>query len=299
MDHCCGSSVHSHEMEKLPNLRFGRHISLRNDLHDTLDHEPNVTFQCFMGPPQSYEIRFLNDEDRLVSEQLIRNNRRSFYVHAPYLVNFANDRSDMTWKGKSVIRNISKNIGNAPAGIVLHVGSNSNRTQGLNNIIERVNDLINERVLLTDYTGHCKFKLLMEMSAGDGNKLGRDWEEMRKLYEGFDRCQVGMCYDTQHGFASGLNPLQNHEDVCRMFEDSYNCSGFYPTMIHLNDSETEFRSKHDRHASLGCGYMWDRNKEGLYYLRKFCQELEIDMISETPDSFNDMQILESIGGKFY
>lgn len=289
MDDCCNSAGNvSNMVTKSPNLRYGKHVRTRSTLSETII-ENDVLFQCFLGSPKTYEVKFYDDEDKKLAKVLAEMNRTSIYVHAPYTAGFANPNKGIARRSKGVIVDIMRNISELPSSVVMHIGSNPNRQEGVQSIVNTVNELINERELISYHTNP-RFKLLLENSAGGGDKIGT-WDELRKMYEGFDRCQVGMCLDTQHIFASGMNKCQTHEDICRLFEDCYNIGGLYPDMFHLNDSMTEFNSKHDKHESLKDGYIWFENDEGLRYLKRFCRELEIDMISETPNPWKDEDVL--------
>jgi len=53
------------------------------------------------------------------------------------------------------------------------------------------------------------------------------------------------------------------------------------SLLHLNDSETIFGSKKDRHSILGDGWIWKDSFHSLIYLLNKCQENNIPMVLET------------------
>jgi deoxyribonuclease-4 len=100
-------------------------------------------------------------------------------------------------------------------------------------------------------------ELLIEISAGAGQVVGDTFEELAepvavlKKYHGFG----GICYDTQHAFASGYD-IRTQLAVTDTFKKFDNVIGLeYFRMSHVNDSKVEFASHKDRHEHVGDGYI--------------------------------------------
>lgn len=286
-DQCCGA--HSEKLINMSNLRYGYHVSLGKTICDTLG-SGQVT-QFFMGNPRSFTISDYEIQDLNNAKTLCYNENKSFYVHGNYTSTMGSTDS----RSYNSICKILDNIHDLPSSVVVHIGNNKDRTtiDTINSIVENVNNLIIDKNIIGQFSKP-KFKLLLENSSGKKSDVGKNFNEIRKMFEGFDRCVAGICYDTQHAFSAGINPLQTHEDACKIFEDCYFATGFYPQMIHLNDSKVQFGSGSDRHECLGDGYIWNRETECLISLRRICQELQIDMISETPNPFKDHIFLDTL-----
>jgi deoxyribonuclease-4 len=96
--------------------------------------------------------------------------------------------------------------------------------------------------------------VLIEGTAGSGTALGSRFEELaelRALMPDEIRPRVAFCLDTCHLYSSGLDLIGNWEGVWAEWErligwDCLKC-------IHLNDSQTPFDSRRDRHAWIGEG----------------------------------------------
>src|SRR5258708_35794050 len=87
----------------------------------------------------------------------------------------------------------------------------------------------------------------MENAAGQKEKIGGSFEELRWLLDEVMLTQLGWCLDTCHMFAAGYD-LKNALDEMKRLKllDTLRC-------IHVNDSRDPFDSSRDRHANLGDG----------------------------------------------
>jgi deoxyribonuclease-4 len=253
----------------------GPHISLGKTLYDTacVMHGTRAdAIQVFYGNYISYNIRNFTEDDIKKTGDFLRNENRKIYVHAPYVINLASDKEDMVQKGKSCLQKIldtQAQVDNERTGTVLHIGAQGT----IQNVVNQLNDL------------NVSSPLLLENSAGEGTKLGKDSDELRKLKEGIDSHRVGFCLDTCHCHSSGMCDMTSPECVVKMFEGVHDF-GCKRVMVHLNDSQTKLGSKKDRHAIVGQGTIWNKEKdesfESLRTLGDFCKENSHDIILETP-----------------
>jgi len=179
--------------------------------------------------------------------------------------------------------------------VVMHIGNLKQEGS-----IDVLTDNINSLRELLPY--HSK-KLCLEIAAGKGNDIGWNKEQLRNIWEGLDRNTVGLCFDTQHGFASGMTPLQKTEDMDYTMELFYNTTGQLPTIVHLNDSKVPAESRKDLHAPIGEGYIWPRYSSesyfgpinlGLVRLKQYADRYNIPVISESPKPLQDAALWNSI-----
>jgi deoxyribonuclease-4 len=172
-------------------------------------------------------------------------------------------------------------IKNLPAAVIVHCG----KVGTISKISESINSLNLRRGTFRSF----EKQLLLENASGQGTELGKNLDEIRKIFEGIDKNLVGMCIDTQHTFASGVCSFREKKDVDELFE---NYSDFGLRVIHLNDSKTDFNSRVDRHENIGAGKIWGENVSSLKYLLNKCSDKKIDMILETPNQLSDYERLK-------
>jgi len=242
-----------------------------------LDRSHSIQFQLQVKPT-FWQCPAINLQDKQASTDFCITNNHNFYLHCPLQLNLA--RNDHVGRKMfDIVQQHCDHLVDMPASSVLHIG---NKKQGgnINDVANNINDLHIKR-------SHYKcnpYPLLLENCAGQGNDLGCSWEEFRHLYEALDRTVIGLCFDTQHLFASGLCEFHDHWQVEKLWENIDGIVG-KPTLIHLNDSKVGFNCKSDRHETLGQGFIWNKNNtDGLVRLYNLCQEDDIDMILETPSN---------------
>ncbi|MDA8124294.1 MAG: deoxyribonuclease IV [Deltaproteobacteria bacterium] len=95
---------------------------------------------------------------------------------------------------------------------------------------------------------------VIENTAGQGSNLGFRFEQLARIIDRVgDKSRVGVCLDTAHAFAAGYD-LRTAESFAATLEEFARLIGFaYLKGVHLNDSQADFGSRVDRHASLGEG----------------------------------------------
>jgi endonuclease IV len=161
-------------------------------------------------------------------------------------------------------------IGADHTGVVFHIGAKGS----IENVSRELNDM---EIKVPTYNENC---------AGEGSKLGKNMDELRKLIEGTDSYNVGVCIDTCHAFAAGMSDLREMSATEKLFED-LSLFNDRPIIFHVNDSLTEFSGKSDRHAPIAFGHIWNLNRENsLDPLKRFYElanSSSYDIIFETPN----------------
>jgi deoxyribonuclease-4 len=100
--------------------------------------------------------------------------------------------------------------------------------------------------------------VLLETTAGAGRVLGSTFEELAEMIDRvspLQRHRVGVCVDTCHVFAAGYDLRDDYDGVLARFGDTIGLDRL--RLLHLNDSQTPFGSKKDRHAGIGEGSLGD------------------------------------------
>ena len=264
--------------------RVGANVSLQSTLLKTLDQETARGSHCvqfYLGSRSRYQARFIDNMDRIRSTEYCDRYGKTFYVHCPNITNLARpfDHSILINSVKVIQKELNQ-IRGMPGSCIAHIGA----VGTINNVVTNINDMSIER----GKHQRMEKQFILENSAGEGTKLGKDFTEIRKIFEGIDRNTIGLCIDTQHIFGAGVNKLETHDDVVKLFDSVNEVYGRNPDVIHLNDSKVPYGKRVDRHWGLRSGYIWYHSDEGLKSLLDYCYDQDIDLILETPTSGRDL-----------
>lgn len=269
--------------------RVGCTVPLYDTIFETVSQpiaQGSHCVQFYLGPSNEYSCISINKHDRKRTTEYCDKYGKSFYIHCPNNTNLARDAHNNILIGTaSIIQRELYEIRDMPASCIVHIGAKGT----IGNVVENVNDMNISR----GSHPRSEKQLLLENSAGEGTKLGHNWEELRHIFEGVDHNTIGLCIDTQHIFGAGTNSLQGHEDVVKLFDMTEAVYGRNPDVIHLNDSLVPFGNRVDRHQGLRRGHIWYESDEGLKSLLDYCYDQDIDLILETPTSDIDLHNIRS------
>lgn len=248
-------------------IQIGCHVSIAGGVFKAPKNAIDLgceAFQMFTRSPQGGSVPPITPE---IQEQFKAAMKEfgfaNFVIHAPYILNFgsANPR---TYNGSIDIVRKDLERGSLLGAdyVMFHVGSG--KDLGAEKAIKQAQEGLLK--VLDGYEGSTK--LLLENAAGAGEVLGDSFEELAELmkpikkHKGFG----GICYDTQHGFASGYD-IRNQKAVTETFEKFDKVIGLkYLKCIQVNDSKTEFNSHKDRHEHIEDGLI---GKKGFDVLIDF------------------------------
>jgi deoxyribonuclease-4 len=230
-----------------PWLEVGHHIAIA-DLHKliSINTVHNVAYQFFLTSPQSRSR---------VQESIKTMNLSSLriYVHGPYIINLCHPIEDDKHVGINYFQYFRDLLVLARTihtrGFVLHVGTHKVPRRGCRRMHRAL------RYLLQEASPECP--LILETSAGEGNDLLTEPEQLIEYYGRFSRYhdRFKLCVDTCHVFAAGHDPLEFIVKVHSRFPNSL-------VLIHFNDSKFPRGSRKDRHAGCGTGYIgYNRMRE--------------------------------------
>ena len=260
--------------------RCGAHVQVKDTIYETLqyiDGKKTSCLQCFLSGPQRYDTRTVSTEDATKSREYLERMNGKMYVHSPYVINLASSDETIVEKGRNSLQkiiNTLNQISNTRTGTIFHTGSRGS----IENVGRQINDM------------NLTVPTFAENSAGEGTKLGKNFEELRHLIESTDSFNLGICIDTCHAFASGMTDFRDMSQTEKLFED---LSTFEdrPIMFHVNDSLVELNARKDRHAPIGFGHIWNLNRPSstdtlirFYELSKMAGN---DVIFETANPISD------------
>ncbi|HEX2987875.1 MAG TPA: deoxyribonuclease IV [Chloroflexota bacterium] len=241
-------------------MRIGAHVSTSGGVHTAIGRAEEIGANCvqiFAGAPQRWAEARFPDADvaafrRLAEEKDVR----PAFIHSSYLLNFAS--ADETLREKAVI-SLASGLGWADrlgaAGVITHLGSSKEGDP--NAAVEQVGRELS-RVLAASPTGA---NLLMETCAGQGNTIGRRFEQIGALVRMLDGdSRVQVCVDTAHIFEAGYD-ISSESGLAATLEEFDRHIGLSRlSAIHINDSKTALGSNVDRHENIGFGMI---GEEGL------------------------------------
>jgi deoxyribonuclease IV len=259
-------------------LYIGAHISIRNGYLEAAKYAHSIgakVYQYFPKNPRSLSIKQFDQQDALNCSSFCRENGIVSVAHTPYPTNLAADVEDRVQVVESVLNDLQIAEACGSIGVVVHFGvvkRASDPLEGYKRMIETLNQIIDI------WDGSCL--ILVENNAGKSGPTGTTFEELVQVRLLTNNPQkIGFCYDTCHGFASGLW----NGDNWRNLEMKGVELGFFDHLkiIHLNNSKYESGSMKDRHANIHNGYITtDRMKE---FIKSSAVE-NIPMVLETPSS---------------
>lgn len=237
-------------------IKIGCHVSIAGGIFNAPKNAAELgceTFQIFTRSPQGGPVPALTEEAvTLFKAGMQQYGFTDFVIHAPYIINFGSAKPQ-TFHGSIAIIRTELERGSLLGAkyVMFHPGSF--KDLGVEEGMKQAKTGLKE--VLEGYTGTTE--LLMEISAGAGQVIGDTFEELAELtqvlkkYKGFG----GICYDTQHAFASGydIRTQLSVVDTFRKFEEVVGLEYF--RMSHVNDSKVEFASHKDRHEHLGDGHI--------------------------------------------
>jgi len=231
-------------------MLIGCHVSISGGLlgaaQEAVSYGAN-TFMSYTGAPQNsrrqpLEKMKINEGRTFMAEHGIT----QFVVHAPYIINMASPDDE---KFRFAIEFIQEELKRTDAMgshlLVIHPGAYTDSTAEIG--IKRISDALN--VILTDET---KADICLELMAGKGTELGKNFDELARIIDGVKlKDRVCVCFDTCHAHDSGYDIVNNWDGVMEDFDKTVGLSKL--AVFHLNGSLNERGARKDRHANLGAG----------------------------------------------
>jgi len=171
-------------------------------------------------------------------------------AHTSYLINLATDKPDILQRSiQALVAEVERCNKLGIDYAVLHPGAHlgAGEEVGLKRAIEALNEVIAR-------TEGCNTKILIENTAGQGTCVGHRFEHVATLLQGVSqKGRLGVCFDTQHAFASGYD-ISSESGYQTTWDSFASIVGLENLMaFHLNDSKKPLGSRVDRHEHLGEG----------------------------------------------
>jgi len=171
-------------------------------------------------------------------------------AHASYLINLGAADPELLKRSKdALVAEVKRSSALGVDYVILHPGAHTGtgEEEGLAQVCECLTEVLAR-------TEGDSARILLENTAGQGTSLGCRFEHLATLLEGASpKGRLGVCFDTQHAFASGydLSTDAGYDKTFRQFDAIVGLS--HLRAFHLNDSKKPLGSRVDRHEHIGEG----------------------------------------------
>ncbi len=305
-------------------MNFGAHISIAGGIEKAPERAHKIGCECFQmfsrSPQGGKSLELTEDKVNNFKKNCRKYNLENYYIHTPYYINLASANNRIYYGSISAIKKELETADLLGAkAVVTHLGSAKElgEKEAREKLVEGLIKIFLSPPFKKGAGGIFDRQLLLEITAGSGNIMGDNFEEIayfiketEKVLRPFDKLRVnstqdnsvmvslsnhklGVCFDTAHAFASGYD-LRNKKAVRKTFDDFDKIIGLEKLkLIHCNDSKVDLGSHIDRHENIGYG------KIGAGGFEAILNELRLrnlDFILETPKGKveEDLEILKEL-----
>ena len=259
-------------------MRIGAHVSVSGGVEKAIGRQEDVGGNCgqiFAGSPRTWSVAEYDKDEADGFRQAREDSGQSPYViHSTYLVNLATPKNDLHEKS---IHCLQKELYAAQAlgveYVVFHPGAHTG--SGVENGLERIADAVDALGIPDGVT------LLFENTAGKGTTLGKEFSQLREMFDRPDtpKDDLGVCIDTCHAHAAGYDLADGFDDMMDELDAELGIENV--EVLHLNDSKDPLGSEKDNHEHIGEGEIGDEGFRNVVNADEFDG---LPMVLETPTS---------------
>lgn len=283
-------------------LKLGAHMSVAGGTYKALHRGKEVgctVVQVFTKNASQWAAKPISAEDADLFKSTCEATgylSADLVAHDSYLINLATP-DDTLWEKslQAFGHELDRCAMLCIPGLVTHAGAHmgSGEEAGLARIAAGLDRVLSERPG-QDVT------VLLETTAGQGTSLCYCFEHLASVLEMLpieNRQRVGVCWDTCHLFASGID-FTDELKYERMVESFDRIVGLDKLRaIHMNDSKKGLGSRVDRHDHIGKGAL---GLEPFRYIMNDARLAQLPKILETPkgdageEKANDIMNLQAL-----
>jgi len=240
-------------------MLIGAHVNNAHPLEEAASRRADAV-QMFASNPQSWKKPPpRSDVAELLAASI------PIYVHAPYLINVVSPNNRVRIPSRKILaQTVEAAEALGAAGVIVHGGH------------------VTEEGLIEDGPGRWRkalepleteMPILIENTAGGEAAMGRQVDDIARLWEEIGDLGPGFCLDTCHFWAAG-------EKLDDLVDRVLAATGRID-LVHCNDSRDPFDSRRDRHANLGKGEI------PQHLLLQVVREAGAPVIVETPGGIEE------------
>jgi deoxyribonuclease-4 len=240
---------------------IGAHVSAAGGLKKAIERAEKIGAECiqiFGASPRTFWAKMPTEQDLAEYKAALKKSGIGpVFLHAAYLVNLASPKSDL--RAKSV-KSLSDHLKIAELlgaqGLIFHIGSGKDmpREEAMDLTVKGMKEVLTRPTLRVG--GQGPVQLIMENTAGGGQKIGRDASELGWIKKHVGSARVKVCVDTAHAFEAGAITDYKPKNI-KKFLDEYDLAVGFKDIVafHVNDSKTLANSHNDRHENIGKGHI--------------------------------------------
>ena len=256
---------------------IGSHVHFKNrqildSALEAVQYNAN-TFMFYTGAPQNTSRYPINDNLTLEAFKKMKEigfDYSKVVVHAPYIVNLANnDEVKFNFAVQFLKDELKRCSQLGIKNVVLHPGSHVGIgiDAGICNIARGLNMIL----------GEVDVRILLETMAGKGSEVGSKLEEIKRIIDLVeDKRHIGVCIDTCHLSDAGYD-LRDFDSFLDKFDEVIGIENI--GCVHVNDSKNDLGSHKDRHENIGFGKVGFETLLQIIYNKRL---ENIPKILETP-----------------
>lgn len=272
-------------------MPIGAHVSIAGGIWNAPANAAAEGLECsqmFTRSPQGGPAPKLTPEVIAKFRAACAEHRQQLWVvHTPYYINLASADAKTRQRSAAIIREELDRASLLGAMYVMtHLGSarEVGEERGRAHVIDGL-----VRVL-DGYVGSTQF--CIEISAGAGAVIGDTFEEIAEIIAALHRDDVGVCFDTQHAFASGYD-LRTPDTVGAVMQHFDRTIGLARLkMSHVNDSKVALGEHKDRHEHIGYGQLGQDGIRAIVTHPAF-RNLPLILETETEGREEDVRLLRA------
>lgn len=262
---------------------LGAHVSIAGGIYKAPVRAAELSMNCFQLFTKNNNRwkgkEFTPEEAAKFEEAVLDGGFKGVVAHIDYLTSLASQDDALWEKSKEGLKGELKRCADLKIKmLVIHPTSHGG--VGVERGISRYAEGLKNAMSEFDDEGGGDVTVLLETVAGQGNAIGRIFEELLAIREESGMGEkLGICYDTCHTFAAGydITTKEKYEGVLEEFDRALGLETL--KLFHLNDSKKGLGSNVDRHQHIGWGEM------GLEPFRLIMNDerfFKIPKIIETP-----------------
>lgn len=263
-------------------MLIGAHESIAGGVHKAWERafaDHCEALQVFVRTSRAWNAPELTDQGVAAwqtARAAARRKVKAVVAHGSYLVNLATSSEELLDKSMgAMLDELERCERLGIESLIFHPGSHlgDGEEEGVRRIAAAL-----DRVLRA--TAGWTVRPTLENTAGQGSNIGYRFEHLRAILDRVSEPErVGICFDTQHAFAAGidLRSEEGYEACWTSFDEQIGLSRLHA--FHLNDSDRLLGSRVDRHANIGKGEL------GLEVFRRLVNDprfADVPGLLETP-----------------
>ncbi|MBS5933056.1 MAG: deoxyribonuclease IV [Clostridiales bacterium] len=236
-------------------LKIGSHVGMSGkemflgSVKEAASYGANA-LMVYTGAPQNTrrkDVSELNIEAGQV--YMKKHGLQDLIIHAPYIINLGNSVKPETFElaVDFLALELERTKAMGSNILVLHPGAHVGAGEdiGTSQIIKGLNEVL---------TSDTKVYVTLETMAGKGSEIGRNFEELARIYDGVHHNdKLRICFDTCHVHDSGLDIVNDFDGVIDKFDRIIGKEQI--AVFHINDSKNPRGAGKDRHENIGFGHI--------------------------------------------